>query len=173
MSPDLSSNKEVKDRDGGESFNVSAIQTTVDDWGSSNAKDKLIKKRRLDTLSSEQASVELKNSTQALPSSTQIQSATIKVIRRNNANHDDTRIEESKERVEETMIKPRSYLNIPRVLRAPVKRLISSSPDRQPGFASYKHISLTNSIKRRLQQKKKIADRITEKCAVRSNQRIS
>ena len=162
MSPDLSSNKEVKDRDGGESFNVSAIQTTVDDWGSSNAKDKLIKKRRLDTLSSEQASVELKVSSQALPSNTQIQSATIKVIRRNNnANQDDTRIEESKERVEETMIKPRSYLNIPRVLRAPVKRLISSSPDRQPGFASYKHISLTNSIKRRLQQKKKIADTIT------------
>ena len=162
MSPDLSSNKEVKDRDGGESFNVSAIQTTVDDWGSSNAKDKLIKKRRLDTLSSEQASVELEVSSQALPSNTQIQSATIKVIRRNNnANQDDTRIEESKERVEETMIKPRSYLNIPRVLRAPVKRLISSSPDRQPGFASYKHISLTNSIKRRLQQKKKIADTIT------------
>ena len=72
MSPDLSSNKEMKDRDGGESFNVSAIQTTFDDQVSSNFKDKLIRKRKLDTLSSEQTSVELKNSTGALPSNNQI-----------------------------------------------------------------------------------------------------
>ena len=77
--------------------------------------------------------------------------------------------------MEDTIIQPKSYMNIPRVLRAPMKRLISSSPDRQHGFASYKHISLTNSIKRRLQQKKKIADRayLTEKGAMRNTQRIS
>lgn len=65
-------------------------------------------------------------------------------------NHDVNNIEETKELVEDAIIKPKSYMNIPRVLRAPVKRLTSSSPDRQPGFASFKHISLTNSIKRKL-----------------------